>query len=108
MTHAAIIAALIRFARKIGRWILRKLLEIGGNWLCGYMAGKIDDFRRRLASPRRTERRKRRLRGRIRRWSAALAWIEQNQHDIGDDIVEAADAAAGKIPMVAAAEREAA
>lgn len=107
MTRATIIAALIRFARKIGRWILRKLLEIGGRYLCGYMAGKIDDFRRRLQRAK-TESRKKRLRGRIRRWSAALKWLALNRINVEDDIVREADDAAGTIPMVAAAEREAA
>lgn len=107
MTRNAIITGLINLARRIGRWLLRKLLEIGGEWLCGYMAGKLGDFRRRLAKAK-TERRKRWLRGRIRRWSKALTWLTENRGDYGLDIVEAADAAAGKIPMVAKAEREAA
>lgn len=106
MTHAAIIAALIRFARKIGRWILRKLLEIGALWLEGYLVGKISDFRRRLARAK-TERRKKWLRGRIRRWSAAYDWIDLNAHELDDDVVREADDAASLIPMVAAAEREA-
>ena len=107
MNSSAIINGLINIARRIGRWILRKLLEIGGDWLCGYMAGKIGDMRRRLARAK-TERRKRWLRGRIRRWDKALGWLNANRHDIGSDIVEAADSAASSIPMVAKAEREAA
>lgn len=107
MTRATIIAALIRFARKIGRWILRKLLEIGAAWFKGYLAGKIGDFRRRLQRAK-TTRRKGWLRGRIRRWSAALEWVDINSPSITRDAVREADEAARTIPMVAAAEREAA
>lgn len=107
MTRASLLAALIRIARAIGRWVLRTAAKRGGVILAGYMLGKVDDFRRRLARAR-TDRRKAWLTGRIARWSAAIRWLQANGSKLAADLIAEADKAARQaaIPMVAAAERE--
>ncbi len=101
--NGAIRKALLRFARRIGRWIIEHLARRGAVMLRGYMGGKIDDFRRRLKSAQ-TERRRIWLRGRIRRWSAVLRWLEANTAELVGCAGEAFDALARgeakAIPMV--------
>jgi hypothetical protein len=74
---STLVLALIDLAVQLGRWILERLAKRGFSKLIGYMDGKIDDFARRLARAR-TNRRKRWLRGRIDRWTRAMAWLEAN------------------------------
>lgn len=105
MTRAAIIAGLIRFARAIGRWLLRFILRHGGSRLIGYMLGKVDDFKRRLGRAK-TARRRTWLRGRIRRWQRAVTWLQSRWQQLVTDMVKEADDMAAELPMVAAAERE--
>lgn len=90
---------LIRIARQIGRWILRRIIAKGIDRLIGYMDGKIEDFERRLANAR-TKRRW--LVGRIRRWKRALAWLEQRRRSITQKIVRRVDDEVGRhLPMAA-------
>jgi len=92
---------LIRIARAIGRWILRRIIARGVDRLIGYMDGKIDDFRRRRARVK-AERRHVWLAGRIRRWTTALRWLERRRAEIGEKLVRLVDDEAGKLlPMVA-------
>lgn len=69
-----IIDGLIAIARRIGRWIVQRLAKTAITKLIGYMEGKIEDFGRRLARAK-TEHRKVWMRGRIKRWSIAAAWL---------------------------------
>lgn len=92
---------LIRIARAIGRWILRRIIAKGIDRLVGYMDGKIDDFERRLGRAK-TERRTRWLTGRIRRWTNALAWLERRRAAISAKLVRFVDDEVGsRIPTVA-------
>ena len=105
----AITGALIRLARRIGRWILEHLAERGIVMLRGYMGGKIGDFRRRLAKTK-TNRRRLWLAGRINRWSRALRWLEAHTGDLvscaGTEFTELARAQERKgVPIVAECER---
>lgn len=96
---------LIRIARAIGRWILRRLIRKGIDLVVGYMDGKIDDFQRRKGRAR-TQRRVRWLAGRIRRWKAALRWLIRQRRSITRRIVELVDREVGHaIPMAANDER---
>ena len=99
------VATLIRFARAIGRWLLKHLLRRGATMLRGYMLGKIDDFWRRLSRAR-TPRRKRWLKSRIARWQVVTDWLGEKHVDMAGRFAEEADSLVGDIPMVAAAERE--
>jgi hypothetical protein len=105
MTRQGIIAALIKMARAIGRWILEFAAKHGGAALAGYMLGKVGDFKRRRARAR-TDRRRAWLDGRIRRWTAALAWLKQHGSKVAADMIDDADKLVGQIPVVADAERE--
>ncbi len=109
MTRKNIISALIRFARAIGRWLLKFAAEHGATWLAGYMVGRIGDFGRRLARAK-TRRRKAWLRGRIDRWQVALAWLKEHGSEAARDVIDEADrmAESWALPMVAATERAAA
>lgn len=98
-------AGLIRYARAIGRWILRRILIRGLDMLLGYLEGKIDDFKRRRGRARRDRRRKW-LAGRIRRWSAAYRWLARHHRSITRRVVELVDREVGsRLPEVANDER---
>lgn len=93
---AKIVSALIRFARWIGRWLVRRLARVGALSLAGYMDGKIEDFKRRLAgvakfTTRAAKRRWRWLTGRIARWTAALEWLTEHSGKIEKAAVRAFD-----------------
>lgn len=76
-----IINGLINIARRIGRWIVQRLAKTAITKLIGYMEGKIEDFGRRLSKAR-TDNRKSWLRGRIKRWQAAVAWLTSHSSSI--------------------------
>lgn len=98
-------AGLIRYARAIGRWILRRIVQRGVDLVLGYLDGKIDDFKRRRGRARRDRRRKW-LAGRIRRWSAAYRWLARHRRSITRRVVELVDQEVGtRIPQVANDER---
>lgn len=107
MTRARIITALLCFARRIGRWLLRRLVKFAVEHVVGYMLGKVDDFRRRRDRARRESRRAW-LTGRIDRWLAAARWIAKSASELARDVIEEADrlAAMRGLELVAAAERE--
>ena len=103
VTRAFLLRGLRRIARAIGRWLLRHLVERGVARLVGYLDGKIGDFKRRRARAR-TQRRKRWLTGRIRRWSAAMNWLVEHRTRITTTVAKAAEAAAASLPMRAKGE----
>lgn len=78
----AIRMGLIAWAKKIGRWLIERLAKTAVVHLIGYIRGKIDDFSRRRARAK-TERRKRWLLGRMRRWTAAANWLQDNLAGLG-------------------------
>lgn len=101
--------AIIKFAKKIGRWIVEHLVKRGAEMLRGYMLGKIEDFRRRRAKTTRP-RRKRWLDGRIRRWSAVAKWLGEKAGALAqctgqqfDELTAAAELQ--RVPTVARCER---
>jgi hypothetical protein len=102
----AIRTGLLNLARRIGSWILRHLAAHGIDMLLGYLNGKIGDFRRRLARAK-TERRKAWLTGRIRRWCAAMSWLQRKREQLIGTVMteysELADHAEKKLglPVVA-------
>lgn len=99
--------SLIRIAARIGRWLLEHAARKGLARLVGYMDGKADDFERRLAKAK-TERRREWLRGRIKRWRAAVNWLIANGPKLGTEVLKSVCAlpAAKKLPLVAACEVE--
>jgi hypothetical protein len=98
-------SGLISIARKLGRWILRRIIARGLDLTIGYLDGKIDDFGRRRARAK-TARRKRWLAGRIRRWRAALSWLRDRRRWIRRRIVEEIDRELGsQLAMVVPGER---
>lgn len=108
MLGGAILKGLIRIARAIGRWVIEHFAEKGLAMLIGYMDGKVGDFRRRLARAKR-ERRKAWLRGRIRRWTAAIAWLRKYAMGVAQDAVREAcrsSEALREIPVVSPCESE--
>lgn len=111
MSTAGILAALWKIFRgflvAIGRWLLTFARRHGLTRLVGYMLGKVDDFGRRWKRAK-TDRRRRWLRGRIRRWTRAAAWLTDHAHELHADALEQWEKLAERIPMTAPAERKAA
>jgi hypothetical protein len=69
------------------------------------MDGKIDDFKRRRGRAR-SDRRRKWLAGRIRRWTRALRWLTDKRRQISRRLVELADRTAGqRLAEVAGGER---
>jgi hypothetical protein len=105
MTQVA--AEIIAIARRIGRWILERLLKVAGRRLGFYMLERTEVFAERLKRAK-TERRKRWLRGRIKRWEKAGAWLLANSDDVSKCISEEADTLIAKskgLPLYAKCER---
>ena len=85
-----IAAELIGIARRIGRWILERLLKITGRRLGYYMLERAEVFAARLKRAK-TEGRKRWLRGRIRRWKRAGAFLVAYAAGVSECLVKEAD-----------------
>lgn len=108
MTTPAIWPSLRRILVAIGRWVLDRIVRSTVLAVVWYMRGKVEDFKRRLARAR-SDRRKRWLRGRIRRWTRAAGWLETWRHELADRTTKAAcKQLATKLPEQAAQERKAA
>lgn len=91
---------------EIGRWILQRIIKHGRVALIHYMEGKVGDFARRLAKAK-TPRRRRWLRGRIKRWNAVTAWLTKHGEKFGTNDFKAFDRAIGKaVPVVAVEEND--
>lgn len=99
MTAAAILTALWPGLRRvllaIGRWLMGVIRDEGVKFLAGYMRQRVHVFRKRLAkvvARRHAKWRPRWLRGRIRRWNYAIAWL-QSKHaaKLKGEVLRAAD-----------------
>lgn len=95
---------LIRIARALGRWILRRLILRGVDLVLGYIDGKIEDFKRRRRRAR-SDRRRRWLAGRVRRWRAAFRWLAGQRRRITRRLVETVDRGVSQLAEVANDER---
>lgn len=115
MTRFATIAsqlwpALRRLILHLGRWVLGSLRRNGAQNLASYMRIRANDvFTARLKRAR-TKRRKKWLRGRIRRWLLVSTWLEKHSKKISNKVADALEALgiADKIPMRSPWERKAA
>lgn len=101
-----LVAGLIDIAIRLGRWIVRRLAKWALSHVVGYMLGKVDDMKRRIARAK-TDRRRKWLRGRVARWTKAAKWIEANAlKKLGEAAKEACKLPAfAKLPEVARCER---
>lgn len=101
-----LVTALLDLAVRIGRWLVKRLAKWAISHVVGYMKGKVEDFRRRLARAKAVRRRKW-LRGRIARWTKAADWIERNAlARLGDAAHEVCKLPVfRKLPEVASCER---
>lgn len=98
---------LIGIARRIGRWILERLLKVTGLRLGFYMLERSEVFLARLKRAK-TERRKKWLRGRAARWKKAGQWLITWAADVSACFVKEADTLLAKakgLPLVAACEK---
>lgn len=99
---------LLSWLRKIGRWILGRVVRTGALALGYYMRERANGvFQRRLERAK-TARRKRFLRGKIKRWRTAGTWLIAWADDVGKCVATNVDnlaAKAAKLPNVAACER---
>lgn len=107
---AKIVSLLIDIARAIGRWVVKRLANLGMKRGVAWIEGRIGVFRKRLARAVKNgwALRERWLDGRISRWLRARAWILKNQKKIEDKAVRAycklSDTALAKVPYYAPAE----
>lgn len=101
-----IAAGLLDIAIRIGKWLVRRLAKWVKGHVVGYMLGKVDDFKRRLARAK-TDRRRKWLKGRISRWLKAARWLEERSgvfvHDAAAEVCKLP--AFAKLPEVAKCER---
>jgi hypothetical protein len=65
-------AGLLRWARRIGTWLIRRLAKWVGKRLISYMQHRVDDWLLREHPPL----------GRVRRWRLAIAWLQDKIDDI--------------------------
>lgn len=95
-----------RILKAIGRWIIRRVIRKGAHVIGYYMAERIEVFRARLKRAR-SSRRKRWLRGRIKRWSTAVRWLHRNARRINSATACALEAMAESagIPLKSPEER---
>lgn len=108
MTVPALWPALRRILVSIGRWLLDRLelyIPRGVTLLTAYMRERVEVFRGRLSRAR-TDRRKRWLRGRIRRWLTAADWLDKWRFEVKQLDFADCQARAAKLPLVSPQERE--
>jgi hypothetical protein len=102
-----IAAELISLARRIGRWVLERVLRVGAVRLGHYLLERADVLRSRLKKAK-TERRKRWLRGKIRRREKAGAWLLAWASDVAKCVATEIDTLVAKtkgLPLEARCER---
>lgn len=101
-----LVAGLIDLAVRIGKWLVKQLARWAKAHVVGYMMGKVEDFKRRIMRAK-TSRRRKWLRGRVSRWTKAIAWInEQSGVFFRDAAKDACKLPAfAKLPEVARCER---
>lgn len=99
---------LIAIGRRIGRWVLERLIKRGAIRLGHYMIERAETvFTARLKRAK-TARRKRWLRGRITRWKRAGTWLLAWASDVAKCMVNEADTLLAKakgLPLIARCER---
>jgi hypothetical protein len=102
-----IVSELIGIARRVGRWVINRLIKRGAMRLGAYMIERAEGvFTERLKRAK-TARRKRWLRGRIRRWQKAGAWLMAWAADVARCVANEADyllAKAKRLPIRAKCE----
>lgn len=99
---------LISLARRIGKWLLRRVITRGAVRLGHYLIEHCEVFRNRLARAK-TERRKRWLKGRISRWTKSGNWLLAWAAPVAKCVTDEADAMlakAAKLPEVARCEKQ--
>lgn len=102
---------LIGLARRIGRWLLNRIIRRGADALGHYMVERADGvFRQRLARAKKAgnKRRVRWLTGRIKRWTKAGWWLISWASQVATCITSEADTLLAKakgLPLVARCER---
>lgn len=99
-----LVRGLIRIARALGRWILRRLIRRGIDLVLGYLDGKIEDFQRRKGRAR-SDLRRRWLAGRVRRWRNVFRWLASQRRRITRRLVETVDRGVSQLAEVANDER---
>lgn len=111
---SALWPALRSILRRIGRWILTRLIEHGAPWLLGLMRRKMGDFEHEiqiaiaktkaatretgLKGKRRWRMRRRRFQRRLARWAWAAAWIAKNATRLKPAVLREFEALAHRIP----------
>ncbi len=103
--------ALLRIVKRVGRWLIKRLLRRGHGKVLAFIELRIDTFRDRLDRAR-TKGRKRLLRARIRWRVRLLTWLRRNQRShtktVLKNVDKAVTALGRKVPWVHKAERMAA
>lgn len=87
---------LIRLAKRIGHWIVRRFVHWAATRLVAWLRDHVDDWKIRKVYP-----------GRRRRWAAAADWIEKHTKHLAACAAHEYDALADKlerrgVPEVAA------
>lgn len=109
---------------RIGRWILRRLIEYGAPWLLRLMRREMVDMQIRIddaitktaaakrdtgvQGKRRWRMRRRRIQRRLDRWRWAAAWIAANVSKLKPAVLRQFEELSKKIPDIAPWERESA
>lgn len=101
---------LIGLARRIGRWLLNRIIRAGATQLGWYMIERTGVFakRRERAKKAGNKRRVRWLTGRIKRWEKAGWWLLAWSGEVATCITSEADTLLAKakgLPLVARCER---
>ncbi len=91
----------------IGKWILGVARRRGVPILVGYMLERVEVFKGRLGRAK-TTRRKRWLRGRIRRWTKAARWLTTNARAMHTQALAKFEELAARLPERSPMERQAA
>ena len=92
-TAVALWPSLRRVLVRVGRWLIRRVVNHGVERVLGFMQVRIETFRgrrERARSPRRT----RWLTGRIRRWTQAMAWLRARASQLQAKVAAELDAMA--------------
>lgn len=98
---------LIAIAIKIGRWVLERVLKRGAVRLGHYLLERAEALRQKLKRAK-TARKKRWLRGKIKRRERAGGWLLAWASDVSKCVAEEAEQLAlhgAKLPLVANCEK---
>lgn len=101
---------LIALARRIGRWLLNRVIRVGANRLGWYMIERAESvFTKRLARAKKAgnKRRVRWLTGRIARWKKAGSWLVAWSKDVAECVTNEVDTLVAKtkgLPLISRCE----